>query len=118
MSISLILYIGLIAYITRPGAFFKIPFRQSFMVAFVHASIFFTLFIIGKPFLTTKEGYANNMPLFSDPSNMYNYCMYANRPPFMGSIHDTINNCLARISGTGYVPYSTKNTFKKVRFSV
>jgi hypothetical protein len=54
MSVSLILYIGLIAYITRPGAFFKIPFRQSFMVAFVHASIFFTLFIIGKPFLTTK----------------------------------------------------------------
>jgi hypothetical protein len=117
-SVYFLIYLCVLSYITQPGVVFKAPFKNPVLVALTHALLFIALLALVKPLFTEKEGYANNVPFNQNASTVYDYCMNINRPPFMGSIRDTINHCLDRISGSGYVPFSSKNTPKKVRFSM
>ena len=117
-SVYFLIYLCVIAYTTQPGVIFKVPFKSPILVALTHALLFIALLAVAKPAFVEQEGYANNVPFNQNASTVYDYCMSVNRPPFMGSIRDTINHCLDRISGSGYVPFSSKSTTKKVRFSV
>ena len=119
MTLLLILYIVLIAFVTTPGVFFRVPLKRPVFVALAHGTLFFICFWVGSRFLTySREGYASNVPIFKDPKFMYEYCMENNRPPFIGSIEDAENHCLSRIAGSGYQPELKNSSCKKVTFAV
>lgn len=115
-AVLLFLISFLLAFLLMPKMFVKIPIKNILIVAVLHAVIYAVAFHFIHMYLPKREGYANNVPFFSQSDKVFEYCMSVNRPPFMGSLSDTINHCLDRISGSNYVPSSIKEP-KKVRFA-
>ena len=116
MSIAKIFILVLLAFLINNNLFFKLPIKNTYLDAFVKTCLFFILLLAIDLVLAQKEGYTNSQSLFEDPQESYDYCIETNRPPFMGSMNDTINYCLDRISGKNYVPKNLKPA-KKVRFA-
>jgi len=106
----------LLAFILMTNLFFILPFKNKMFDTFIRACLFIVIYYFVEQGLGEKEGYANSVPFFKDPANVYDYCMEVNQPPFMASDQDTVNYCLNRVAGTGYVPPNLKKP-KKVRFA-
>lgn len=115
-ALLLFLISFLLAFLLMPKMFVKIPVKNILIVALIHAVMYSVIFHFIHIYFPKREGYANNIPFFSQSDKVFDYCMSVNRPPFMGSLSDTINHCLDRISGSKYVPASIKEP-KKVRFT-
>ena len=116
MSVVKFFVLVLLAILLNINLFFNLPIKNVYLDAFVRTCLFFILLLVIDLALAQKEGYTNSQSLFKDPQESYDSCIETNRPPFMGSMNDTINYCLNRISGQGYVPEGLKPP-KKVRFA-
>ena len=119
MKLDLFLYILLIAFVTTPGVFFRVPLKRPLLVALAHGTLFFICLWVGSRLLNySREGYASSPPLFKNPKVVYDYCMEKNQPPFIASVEDAENHCLSRIAGSGYQPELKKKSSKKVTFAM
>jgi len=116
MSILHFFILFLLAFILMTNLFFHLPFENKWVATLIRTCLFIISYYFIEQGLGKKEGYANSVPFFKNPKNVYDYCMEVNKPPFMASDQDTLNYCLNRVAGTGYVPPNLKKP-KKVRFT-
>lgn len=65
----------LLAFILMTNLFFNLPFKNKMFDTFIRACLLIVIYYFVEQGLGEKEGYANSVPFFKDPANVYNYCM-------------------------------------------
>jgi hypothetical protein len=100
MDLTDFLFLFALSFLCTPGMLFRLPLRGSkLVVAIVHALVFsILLFAYNAMKYRSPEGFTQNGRNDSIYDDAFDKCMNVNSPPFMGSVSDTINYCLNRIS--------------------